>query len=729
MWPRGRDAFLASIRQLRDEGVAGPDRPDQNQVNAPAVARIFIVEAAAGRSRFALLMLRASRFLFLLSVLHALARAETADADAVLQGDPLVVQERLLTGSAATVTRFDLAAQPQLQLSTANIADRAANFFVADGGARSFTDIFALRGLTNTPLFGDPAVSVYLDDLPLGSGFTFPSALAGFTRAELHRGPGQNTVFGRAGPAGVLTLTTPAPGGSASGDARGSYGNYHSRGAAVHASTARGGAADAYVSAAWAARDGYITNTTLNRDIDRKDATSALARLRLRPTDTSELTLLVTALRAHDGVQPLVPLGGPLDTVTRSAEGYTDVDAINAALKVSFATSIGQLSATTSVSDWQLGPYLSTLDFGFAELSNQVSQQQRNWSEELKLVSSEAATVRWQAGAFFADSRTDGTFRRAFGPFVFENSTYQVDARSLAGFGEITWDVGASLAVTAGIRAEGSRKQLDRRELAPVPQRFALTRESTALLPKLAARYTLDPDTSVFASVGAGYKPGGFSAFTGNAALAGFGPERTRALEAGATRATADRAFSATVRAFWYDVSGYQIERSFATGGMADDYLVVNAPRARSFGGELEFAWRPLPGLTLAADLGATDVTLREFRDPYSGERYDGRRAPAVPMHDMSLRASYEHRGGFFAGAEFNTVGRTYYTEGEELSFGQRSYGLFSAQLGYASGRYRVSVYGANLGDEAYYSSITPGTGHGTPGAPRTYGVEVSVTW
>ena len=34
---------------------------------------------------------------------------------------------------------------------------------------------------------------------------------------------------------------------------------------------------------------------------------------------------------------------------------------------------------------------------------------------------------------------------------------------------------------------------------------------------------------------------------------------------------------SATFRVFYYDIDGYQIERSFATGSAAgDDYLVVN---------------------------------------------------------------------------------------------------------------------------------------------------------
>jgi outer membrane receptor protein involved in Fe transport len=247
------------------------------------------------------------------------------------------------------------------------------------------------------------------------------------------------------------------------------------------------------------------------------------------------------------------------------------------------------------------------------------------------------------------------------------------------------------------------------------------------LLPKLGLTYAPDRNTSFFATVGAGFKPGGFSAFTGTRSLAAFGPERTKTFEAGVTRPSADQKLTATARLFYYDITGYQIERSFATGGTGNEYLVVNAPRARSFGGELELNWQLRPGLTLAAEVGATDVTLREFTDPFTGISYAGNRAPAVPVYDASLRADYEASGGFFGGLELTSNGRTYYTESEDLDFGQRAYALLGVHLGYAAGNYRLTVYGENLADARYYSAITPGTGHGTPGAPRTVGVEVRV--
>jgi outer membrane receptor protein involved in Fe transport len=231
------------------------------------------------------------------------------------------------------------------------------------------------------------------------------------------------------------------------------------------------------------------------------------------------------------------------------------------------------------------------------------------------------------------------------------------------------------------------------------------------------------------ANIGAGFKPGGFSAFTGNAALAPFGPERTVAIESDVAWQSKDNALQAVARIFYYAITGYQIERSFATSAVADDYLVVNAPRAVSKGGEIELSWQPVTGLMVACNLGFTAVTLREFRDPYTGRTYDGKRAPYVPVYDASLHVSYHRPSSWFGDVDVSSNGRTFYTEAEDLGFAQKSYLLLDGRFGYARGRWVVALYAHNLTNETYYSAITPGTGHGTPGAPRTYGTEIRFTF
>ena len=645
----------------------------------------------------------------------------------VLQGGAVEVLARRVAASPSLATRQQLDIVPlQGQSGLTALAAESAGFFVGDNGGRSFTDTFALRGMVNTPLFGEPALAVYLDDIPLGSGFTFPTELTGFTSAELHRGPSSAMRFGRAGPAGVLLLSTPGATGEAGGEITLSYGDYDTRGARVTARSAASEAGDVYVAAGYRARDGYITNVQLDEDVDYRDARSALVRGRLRLSETVEISALITGVRARDGAQPLVPLGGPFFEVDRSAEGVTHVETLHAGVTAAVQTPIGRLTATTAYTDWELGPYSNTLDFGFAELENGSRLEQRIWSEEITLSSSRDVALPWHVGVFAADQETSGAFIRAFSGTTFEESAYEIDSRALAIFGQVSRALTDQVTLTAGLRAEGTRRDFDRQEVIPNPNAYSARHRSSALLPHLSIDYALDERTTLFGRVGAGYKPGGFSAFTGNRSLAPFGAERSRSLEAGITRRSSDRRIEATLRAYGYDIDGYQIERSFVTGAEADDYLVVNAPRARSLGGELELAWRPVAGLRVAVDAGVTHVTLRDFRDPYTGDIFDGERAPYVPEHDLSVRLDYEHPTGWFGGVNLAANGRTYYTESEDPTFAQGSYTLIGARAGWRNDTWGVTVTGANLTDKEYYSAITPGTFHGAPGAPRTWLVEAS---
>ncbi len=652
-----------------------------------------------------------------------------ADDEPVVELPPVTVISMPVVERPAVITPVEFTDEPLVFHTPSGLSDRAANFHVGASDARSFNDTFALRGLTNTPIFGPPAVTVYLDDLPLGSSFIVPTELAGFTRGELHRGPGQNTLFGRAGPAGVMSFITPEPSSHASGEIRGSIGEYDARAISVRQQSAAGGHVDAYVSAAYSTRDGYVDNTRLGRDVDFKESISGLARIRFRPTQPLELTLLVTAQQAEDGAQPFVPLGGPFFTVTRESEGETNLEAVNIALTAAMATSIGRVSTVNSYSDWDLSPYSSVLAFGPQELTNVVEQSQRTWNEEVKLTSDEEAAIRWRVGAFFSAGRTEGAFTRRFGPLTFEQSSFEIDSRDVAGFGEMTLPLSEGLSLTAGLRVETARREMERRETVPAAQAFSLQTRSSALLPKLGLNYSLARQTTAFATIGTGYKPGGFSAFTGDPDLAEFGPERTRAAEAGVSYANATKTTSATARVFYYEITGYQIERSFATGALADDYLVVNAERARSFGGEVEISRTFFESLTASVDLGITSVKLRRFRDPFTGDDYGGNRAPYVPIYDASMRLAYRHRRGWLGDIELTANGKTFYTEDEDSAFAQKAYALLRARLGYDTGRYRIIVFGENLTDEEYYRSISPGTFHGTPGAPRTVGVEVGCTW
>jgi len=650
-------------------------------------------------------------------------------AETVLTDRTVLVQESALGALAPGATLLDWDTTPLAFGTGDQLSEEVANLSIASSGARSFNDTTALRGLTNTPIFGDPAATVYLDEIPLAGAFSFPGSLALFRNAEILRGPGENTRLGRAGSAGVIRLSTPRAQLDPGGTVRSGVGDHGALWGSVTAATTASAPVSLSAGLASESREGYLTNTTLNARVDDREAQSAFARLSIAADDSLSFTLLGNLLRARDGAQPMVPLSGPLFSVSRSAEGRSSLDAVNAGLNMKARTPWGLLDATSSLNDWKLSPFTGTMAFGPSELSNAVSLAQRSLNQEFRVSSDPKASLRWSAGAFFSSGNTDGTFTRHFGPWPYEDSSYRIGARQLAGFGELAGELTPGLTLTAGLRAENDRRSLFRSDRLSPAGSFRQGSYASALLPKLRLDWKADALTTLYTELGAGLKPGGFSGFTRNSTLARFDAERTRAAELGAIRESADRHLSATLRAFWYEISGYQIERSFQTGTNEDDYIVVNAPRARSVGGELELAWKPLEGLRLGGSLGVTRVVLREFRDPYTGVDYSGHRAPYVPRFDAAVSADYRHSSGFFARASLSAAGRIDFTEANFDSFAQKSRGLLGARLGYAHANWSLTVFGDNLGDKAYYTSIAPGTYHGTPGAPRSFGVEASLSF
>lgn len=671
-------------------------------------------------------MIRACRFLPCVAAVLTTAVAQTTQESApFVRADTVIVEDVRFVADATGTTRVQLddAAMPTTA-AMSNLAGRLANFHVNTGGAGSFGDLFAVRGLTNTPYFSDPSITVYFDDLPLSGSATYPTGLFGFASATLHRGP-QATAVGRAGEGGVLMFSSADVTALAGGELRASAGNFAARSVALSARSARSDKVDAAVSAAYNERDGFIQNTELGQRVDDQQSTAVSARVRVRPTATSELTFQFLGSRLRNGAQPLVPLDGPLFSVARGREGETGVDFGGGAFKAAFDTALGRLSATTSYTDWELNPFTNRLVLP-PTLDSSVVQAQRTWNEEIRLTSNPQSALAWTAGAWFSDAHTTGHVQREIPDlFPIEVSQHEANARTLALFGEAVVFAAGDWQVTAGARAEQVKKDFDRSQTVPGPGRFTAEKTFNAFLPKLAARYALSPGTSASVSISAGTKPGGWSAFTGDPTLAPFSAERTIAFEGGLDTSLANKTVTLTARGFVYAIRDYQIERSFTQS----DYIVVNAPRARSIGAELEATWRPVPAWTLAATVGLTDVTLREFTDPFTGTNYSGKRAPYTPAYDANLSATYREGSGWFAGAEVSFVGKTYYDESEDSAFAQGERATVNARLGYEAARWRVSLYGENLTDEAYYSLIIPGVGHAVPGSPRTYGVEVTAKW
>jgi outer membrane receptor protein involved in Fe transport len=664
------------------------------------------------------------RHLTLLPLLAALPAGLVAANDVVVL-PTLAVADQTPASSGQTSV---VATTPGGSASEAfgDLARQTAGLALNDAGARGFGTTTTLRGLGNTPFFSDASAPVYLDDIPLATAFTFPTELYNFAQMTVHRGPQAAAQFGRAGDAGVIQFTSTAPGAKPTARIVASAGDYGAFSATASAQTARSAEFDASASVGTSRRDGYIANTQLQRTVDDRSAVFGRVQLHYRPAKDLELSLHVLAQQSRDGAEALVPLGGPYYTVDREREGATDTDFTAVAVGVTKRLADATVTATTSYTDWNLNPFANRLVvFGGFDLDSVLTQSQRTFNEELRYVSG-----LFTGGAFFSHSRTEGAVRRSFSGFTIENSRFQLAGDTFALFGQAGFKPDADWLITPGLRLERTAKDFTRTEVVPASRVYRRDDSWNALLPSISATRHVNASTDAVFTVARGFRAGGYSAYTGRADLAGYDPQRTWGVEAALSTADPQTRWAFTARGYAYRVHGYQIERSFAVPNTGtDEYLVVNAGRAQVLGLEIESAWRPMADVTVRAVAGLTDVTLKDFTDPFTGVNYSGNRAPYAPSGNAALRIDYAPARGFFCGAGVTWTGRTFYDEQETAMFSQPVYTLIDAHAGFALGRGDVRLFGRNLGDKAFYSSITPGVGHATPGAPATWGVEVNARW
>jgi len=109
----------------------------------------------------------------------------------------------------------------------------------------------------------------------------------------------------------------------------------------------------------------------------------------------------------------------------------------------------------------------------------------------------------------------------------------------------------------------------------------------------------------------------------------------------------------------------------------------------------------------------------------------EGNRVPFAPRHTLNIAAQYSVPNGYYGRVEYRSVGDTFYDEENNVQLLQEDYSVVNASIGYEGDGYSIRVFGRNLGDEHYYSSISPvsknfGLIGGMAGSPRLFGVSLS---
>lgn len=626
-----------------------------------------------------------------------------------------------------------------------DVSGLAPNLFTSNSDTRGFGDILALRGMANSIFFGAPSVGLYIDDVPSGSVSSYPSSLLTVDTFAVKAGP-QSTDYGRNAPAGIIDIKTRAPGAQHQAKFLVDRGSFQSSTVQLEADGPIGDQLGYAATFGYNDREGYIYNTFHHRTADDRHSFAGRGALYWRPDNTLQLRLGGLFEKVDDGATRLSSLFSPNRyQVASDLDGVTQIDRLQLSFQARKKLDLGTLTSTTSFQKFDLDPATGDLDFSpVPAATSDVRQNEKLATEEIRFESTPTNNhAQWRGGFFFSDSQNDGDAARSFivPPSAFvppgfvqsERTVSSIDQQSLAAYANCDQPIAAKTMLKAGVRIERADAKIERTKASsnnfrfPSPQdpRLTTAQHNDYGSGMLGVVHTVSDSLAVQARSSLARKPAGYSAFTGNPALARFGSERAWANELGLTFGPPKARFGGSVLGFWNNIDGYQFERTVPG---STDFVVVNAKEVESRGVEAKFMFNPIDRVWWDLQAGYTEATFKSHRDA-SGASVSGKRVPYIPQSTLRTGVTVDLVKGLSVNASYIAIGRTFYDERNTAMFAQKSYGVVNAQIRCRFDRWTATVYGQNLTQEEFYQFINPEIFAGSPGAPRRFGVQLSFAY
>ncbi len=561
------------------------------------------------------------------------------------------LQDAPVAVSVVTGTDFDRAGVLRLD----NFNGYVPGLVVArnDGAGR----IAAVRGIgweTPQNLGSQPGVLLYVDGVYLANPLAMGLDLGELERVEVFRGP-QGTEFGQGAVGGAVNLVTRRPDfDKTSGSVELGYGTYNVKRGRV--------SLNAPLSDAWALRataqkyerDGFaeIEGGALHGyHLDDADSLSGQLAVAWRPSSAFSAYARVSLYDSdqHAAAQKNADDPNPDPrALTQDYPGVFNLENHAAALIMEWQTPAGV--TVKSLTGWQALRKEQSVD-GDRLTEDTLAINRRGvpenwdvlpyWDNDSNAVSQELSAayrgdrLDWVLGAYYLRHENANDFLEATGaaPFSASNAALpreQLTVENLppfasdlnfnearivtrtdyAFYGQVAYQVGARLAVTAGLRYQ-EEDQADRsRQFFGAESR--LDADAAKLTWKAGVDLRLAENHLVYGLASTGWKNGGANpGAVNNGALrlsGAFRPEQVTAFEIGSRNAFLDDRVRLNVTAFYYDHEHlqfiYEDPTPFAGG-------VGTVPEAEEYGIEAELNWLAPGGWRIEGMLAWQDGQLR----------------------------------------------------------------------------------------------------------------------
>jgi len=617
-------------------------------------------------------------------------------------------------------------------------------------------------------------VSVYMDETPFGSssGLVNGAVLAGdfdtfdLDRIEVLRGP-QGTIYGASSLSGVLKFVTKQPSTSAF-TARGRVGIETTNGGelgyqgnlvvnaplsdtiafrATGSYRKYGGFID---SIGTSAPDLFGRVLTADDDKNINDSKSFGGRASLLFAPTDKISIRLTALAQNiEADAPTVVASDP-GTLKRLygelsqsqfVPQFSDVKYRVYNGTGTFDLGFGDLTTSTSYAtqkqDFRADltfPLSTLIDLSFGYPPNEFFQAQSTDSEkftqEVRLTG-ESHVLDWLAGVYYTseDGLIDqnfiavqpGTLDPIAGPLL---GLARVDSeyKEIAGFADVTVHFTDQFHLDLGGRYSHNKQsatQVSDGILAGGFNQFpTIKSDENVFTFSVAPRFEVNENTSIYARVAKGFRPGGPNVVPPGAPpeVQSYDSDSLISYEAGIKAQTADGRFSVDAAAFHIDWKDIQL---IAT--VSNFNVNTNGSRAKSDGFELTATARPVRGLSLSANAAYTNARLTEDLPPIgvTVSGFEGDQLPFTPKFSAALNGDYSWPLSGSIGA---TVGASLrhlssqtasYDAAFRVANGHQrkldAYQVVDVRAGLDFGKFQVDAYARNLFNSAGRTS-TNGT-------------------
>lgn len=603
------------------------------------------------------------------------------------------------------------------------------------------------RGINQSVFTSANPVVIYSDGVPQNSIFDYDVMLENVERVEVLRGP-QSTLYGKNTIGGVINVIGKEP----ENEWTGSLGlEYGSNNYLLGSVNARGALIDdkLFLNLGMVGNqdDGWITNDYDGSHADDEKEFKFNATLTAKPTErlTAKLTLGAKKVNTHF----LKGGNNPKFNAKRSDFEHANYDMPFFNINKSFSQALNFDYDFDNIKFSSLSTHKKMKTNGLFDADHSYDPTNASnmnglymyhdietdeLSQEFKLSNNnENNRLKWVAGIYF--SKEIAKNNRMGMQFPVKKMKLDLDipskstAKTMAIFGQASYDVTEALALTLGGRYQKIKKDISLTSyMFPMGAGHAgainsFSRNETAswssFLPKFALSYAINDKFNTYFSYSKGYLPGGFNYFpTSPNDVIKFNAQESDNYEIGVRGSLLNNKLNLGAALFYINIDDIHLYKAGADGKGNPFYITSNGGKAKSKGVELDATYHINKNWTVNGAFGFTDAKYTQ----HTNKAFNGNYIQTTPKYTANLGLAYFSPQGFYGRLDVNSQGSVYFDEANKLR--QKAWVTSDLKLGYMKNNFNIYAYVKNISNAAYIENyMTHGVGATSFNKPRFFGV------